>query len=222
MNAALYLRVSTTKQSTDRQVSELWEYAMKHGFEVAYTVCETVSGTRHRYQRPGMEKVLEMARRGEITEVVCLELSRLGRDAMDVRNLITDLANLGVCTHVVNRNLRSLDKCRKKDSVTMMVLGILADLAEMERETTVERIVSGQQEAKRKGKHIARPKGSTKSVGQFLQENRRVVEYLREGRCSVREIATLCSVSPNTVMKARRVLSAESAGSAKVSQAMLG
>ncbi len=63
---------------------------------------------------------------------------------MDVRSLILELAEHGVCTHVVNRNLRSLDKRRRKDHVTMMVLGILTDLAEMERETTAERIVSGQ------------------------------------------------------------------------------
>ncbi|WP_262897562.1 recombinase family protein [Rufibacter roseolus] len=68
----------------------------------------------------------------------------MGRDAMDVRSLILELAEHGVCTHVVNRNLRSLDKRRRKDHVTMMVLGILTDLAEMERETTAERIVSGQ------------------------------------------------------------------------------
>ncbi|RNI28842.1 recombinase family protein [Rufibacter latericius] len=211
MKAALYLRVSTAKQNTDRQLTELHDYALRHGFEVVYTACETVSGTRHRYQRPGMEKVLEMAREGEITEVVCLELSRLGRDAMDVRNLILELAGYGVCTHVVNKNLRSLDKRRRKDHVTMMILGILADLAEMERETTVERIVSGQQEAKRQGKHIARPKGSTKSTERFLEENRGVVSYLEEGRCSIREIATLCSVSPNTVMKVKRANSATSA-----------
>ncbi|WP_369426489.1 recombinase family protein [Rufibacter sediminis] len=154
-----------------------------------------------------------MARKGEITEVVCLELSRLGRDTMDVRSLILELAESGVCTHVVNRNLRSLDHKRKEDNVTMMVLGNLADLAEMERESTVKRIISGQQEAKRQARHIARPKGSMKSAERLLQENRKVVEYLREGRCSIRQITTLCAVSPNTVMKAKRTISAESAGS---------
>ncbi|WP_048920736.1 recombinase family protein [Rufibacter radiotolerans] len=216
MKAALYLRVSTAKQNTGRQLHELQDYAQRNGYEVVYKACETVSGTRNRYQRPGMEKVLEMARSGEITEVVCMELSRLGRDAMDVRNIILELAESGVCTHVVNRNLRSLDKRRKKDNVTMMVLGILADLAEMERESTVERIVSGQQEAKRQGKHIARPKGTVKSTEQFLRENKRIVDYLNEGRCSIREIATLCAVSPNTVMKTKRAISTESAVSATV------
>jgi DNA invertase Pin-like site-specific DNA recombinase len=206
MKAALYTRVSTARQNTDRQVTELNDYATRNGFEVVYTVCETVSGTRSKYERPGMEEIFELARRKEITEVICLELSRLGRDNMDVRQIILELADLGVCTHVVNRNLRSLDKQRRKDSVTMMVLGILADLAQMERESLVERIVSGQQEAKRQGKHIARPKGTVKPAAKLLEENKKVAEYLKEGRCSVREIAKLCAVSPNTVMKVKRTL----------------
>ena len=206
MKAALYTRVSTNRQNTDRQVSELNDYARRQGFDVVLTVCETVSGTRSKYQRPGLERVFELAKRGEVTEVVCLELSRLGRDSMDVRSIILELAGLGVCTHVVNRGLRSLDRSRRKDSITMMVLGILADLTQMERETLVERIVSGQQEAKRQGKHIARPKGTVKNTERLLEENRRVVSYLREGRCSVREIAKLCSVSPNTVMKVKKAI----------------
>ncbi|WP_242917310.1 recombinase family protein [Pontibacter liquoris] len=206
MKAALYTRVSTARQNTDRQVTELTDYARRNGFEVIYTVCETVSGTKNKYERPGMEEVFELARRGEISEVICLELSRLGRDNMDVRQIILELAELGVCTHVVNRNLRSLDKQRRKDSVTMMVPGILADLAQMERESLVERIVSGQQEAKRQGKHLARPKGTVKSAAKLLEENRKVAEYLKEGICSVREIARRCAVSPHMVMKVKRIL----------------
>jgi DNA invertase Pin-like site-specific DNA recombinase len=206
LKAAIYTRVSTARQNTDRQVTELNDYARRNEFEVVCTTCETVSGTRSKYERPGMEEIFELARRKEITEVICLELSRLGRDNMDVRQIILELAELGVCTHVVNRNLRSLDKQRRKDSVTMMVLGILADLAQMERESLVERIVSGQQEAKRQGKHIARPKGTVKSTAKLLEENKKVAEYLKEGRCSVREIAKLCAVSPNTVMKVKRTL----------------
>lgn len=93
--------------------------------EVVCSVSETVSGTKKKYQRPGLEQIFEMARRGEITEVPSLELSRLGRNAMDARNIILDLAALGVCTPIVNKNLRSLDKHRKKDSIAVMILGIL-------------------------------------------------------------------------------------------------
>ncbi|GGK64077.1 hypothetical protein GCM10011405_10070 [Rufibacter glacialis] len=163
MKAALYLRVSTTKQNTDPQLSEL---------------------------------------------------SRLGRDSMDVSNIILELGELGVCTQVVNKNLRSLNRQRRKNSVTMMILGILAHLAEMEQEIIVERIILGQQEAQCQGKHISRPEGSVKGVEQFLKENRKVVEFLRHGGFSIREIATLCYVSAKTVMNAKHAISAESAVSA--------
>lgn len=45
LKTALYTRVSTKKQNTDRQVTELQAYAQKQGFEVVLTICETVSGS---------------------------------------------------------------------------------------------------------------------------------------------------------------------------------
>ena len=102
MKAALYTRVSTKKQNTDRQVTELQAYAQKQGFEVVLVICETASGSVKKVDRPGLEQVLDLARRGEISEVVSLELSRLGRNAMDVRQIILDLIDLGVCTHWVS------------------------------------------------------------------------------------------------------------------------
>lgn len=205
MKAAIYTRVSTGKQNTDRQLSELTDYARRNGYEVVYTVSETVSGTKKKFQRPGLEQIFEMARRGEITEVLSLELSRLGRNAMDVRNIILDLVELGVCTHIVNKNLRSLDKHQKKDSITVMILGILADLGEMERETLTERVISGLEEAKRQGKPLGRKKGTTKPPEVLLKGNKKAVEYLQAGR-SIRETAKLCDIAPNTVMKIKRSL----------------
>ncbi len=186
-------------------MAELNEYAKRNGYEIVLSVSETVSGSRKKYERPGLENIINLARKGEITEVLSLELSRLGRNAMDVRQIILDLADLGVCTHIVNKNLRSLDVNRKKDTVTMLILGVLADLGEMERETLTERIISGLEEAKRNGKHLGRKKGSSKPQELFLKENRKAVEYLKNGR-SIRETAKLCDLAPNTVMKVKRLI----------------
>lgn len=78
IKAALWTRVSTKKQNIERQVAELEAYAQRRGFQVVLTICETVSGSARKVDRPGLEQVLYLARRGEITEVVSLELSRLG------------------------------------------------------------------------------------------------------------------------------------------------
>jgi DNA invertase Pin-like site-specific DNA recombinase len=203
MKAAIYTRVSTGKQNTDRQLAELQEYARRNSLEVVLVQSETVSGTKKKMQRPGLEEVFGLARRGAISDVLTLELSRLGRNAMDVRQIILDLADLGVCVHVVNKQLRSLDKDRKKNGITKMILGILADLGELERETLTERVLSGLEAAKRQGKVLGRRAGTTKPAAVLLKENKKVVDYLKAGR-SIRETAKLCEVAPNTVMKVKR------------------
>lgn len=205
MKAAIYTRVSTTKQNTSRQLAELQDYANRNKLEVVLVQSETVSGTKKKIQRPGLEEVFRLARQGAITEVLTLELSRLGRNAMDVRQIILDLADLGVCVHVVNKNLRSLDKHCKKDNITLMILGILADLGEMEREILTERVISGLEAAKRQGKVLGRRTGTTKPAALVLKENKKAIDYLKAGR-SIRETATLCGIAPNTVMKVKRLL----------------
>jgi DNA invertase Pin-like site-specific DNA recombinase len=173
--------------------------------QVVEVITEVVSGSKKKVERPGLQNLYDLAKRGEITEVLSLELSRLGRNAMDVRGIILDLIELKVCTHIVNRNLRSLDSKRRKDSTVMMVLGILADLAEMEKEQLVERINSGLAEARKQGRVGGRKTGDTKPAQILLQENKRVVELLRAGR-SLRETEKIAGVSRNTVIKVKRLL----------------
>ncbi len=62
--AILYTRVSTKKQNTDRQVAELTDYAHRYGFEVVITICETVSGSVKKVDRPGLEQVQRICRLG--------------------------------------------------------------------------------------------------------------------------------------------------------------
>ena len=205
MKAALYTRVSTKNQNTDRQVAELNEYALRNGIEIVLTVSETVTGSAKKAQRPGLEQIFELASKGEISEVISLELSRLGRNAMDVRQIITDLNALGVCTHIVNRNLRSLDKHRKKDSTVLMILGLLADLAEMEKEQLVERINSGLDEARRKGKQLGRPKGTTFPSDQLLKLYPGVIKDLKSG-LSIRKTAAFRNVSVDTVQRVKKAI----------------
>ncbi len=203
--AALYTRVSTKKQNTDRQVAELQAYAQKQDFEVVLIVSEVVTGSARKAERPGLEQIFGLARKGEISEVVSLELSRLGRNAMDVRQIIIDLNDLGICTHIVNRGLRSLDQKRKKDSTVMLILGLLADLAEMEKEQLVERINSGLDQARRKGKKLGRPAGAGEEPDHMLKKYPGVVKDLKAG-LSIRQIVATRQVADKTVQKVKKAM----------------
>jgi DNA invertase Pin-like site-specific DNA recombinase len=203
--AAIYTRVSTTRQNTNRQVAELQDYAQRQGFEVVLVISEVVTGSSRNVDRPGLQQIFELARKGEIQEVISLELSRLGRNATDVRQTILHLIGLGICTHIVNRNLKSLDRNRKKDSTVMLILGLLADLAEMEKETLVERINSCLDEARRKGKRLGRPKGTTMQPEQFLNRYPGIVRDLKSG-LSIRKTAAFRKVSVYTVQRVKAIL----------------
>ena len=83
----------------------------------------------------------------------------------------------------------------------------------MERETMIERVHSGLEEAKRKGVVLGRRSGTTKNNETLLKENKKVVEYLRAEKYSIREIAKLCTnpvtkkpISTATVQKVKKAL----------------
>lgn len=78
-------------------------------------------------------------------------------------------------------------------------------LACAERETLVERIRSGIDEARRKGKHLGRPKGSTVSEADFLAKHRDVVRLLKD-RQSVRNTAKISGNAASTVSRIKIAL----------------
>jgi len=82
--------------------------------------------------------------------------------------------------------------------------------AEMEREQLRERVKSGLENAKRKGKQLGRPNGSTKSDQDILKQYPAIVKQLKAER-SIRETAKLCDVANGTVQKVKQALTRLSA-----------
>jgi DNA invertase Pin-like site-specific DNA recombinase len=71
---AILVRVSTAKQVTDRQVSELKAYADANGYEILEICREEVSGMARQAARHGLQRVEELARSGEIRKVLVHEV----------------------------------------------------------------------------------------------------------------------------------------------------
>jgi DNA invertase Pin-like site-specific DNA recombinase len=102
--------------------------------------------------------------------------------------------------------METLDDQGHKKPLANLLFGIQKEYADYERELLRERIISGQQEARRQGKHIGRKAGTVKSKENLLLTYSRVVRKLKEGTTSIRETAAICGVSKNTVLKVKRLL----------------
>jgi DNA invertase Pin-like site-specific DNA recombinase len=85
------------------------------------------------------------------------------------------------------------------------MFALLAEMARAERETLSERIKSGLAEARRKGRKLGRPEGSTDSIKEFLAKHTDIIRRLREGQ-SVRTIAKITGKGGSTVQRVKAAL----------------
>ncbi len=182
-----YLRVSTTEQTTENQLREI-EAA---GFTISTrrVVSEIVSGSSALEQRPGFMKLLDRLEEGDV--LVVTKLDRLGRNAMDVTATVAKLADMGVRVHCLA--LGGMDLTSPAGKMTM---GVIASVAQFERDLLIERTHAGLERAKAEGVVLGRPAA--------LDEVQRsaVLADLTAG-VSVSEVARRAGVSRQTVMRVR-------------------
>lgn len=157
----LYCRVSTSTQFTENQVQEV----KAAGFDVqsSRVIEETISGSIAATERPGFQKLLERMENGDV--LIVTKLDRLGRNAMDVRQTVENLAAIGIPVHCLA--LGGVDLTSAAGKMTMQVLGAVA---EFERDLLIERTQQGLIRAKAEGKKLGRPEATnTTAVVQRLK-----------------------------------------------------
>ncbi|WP_102811295.1 recombinase family protein [Burkholderia pseudomallei] len=182
-----YARVSTSDQTTANQLREI-EAA---GFSVdkRRVVSESISGSVSADQRPGFAKLLDRMEEGDV--LIVTKLDRLGRNAMDVRATVEDLAERGIRVHCLA--LGGVDLTSAAGRMTMQVLNAVA---EFERDLLIERTHAGIARAKAEGKAMGRPSA--------LSDQQRA-EVLREldAGASVAALARQFGTSRQTIMRVR-------------------
>lgn len=143
-----YCRVSTIDQTTENQIQEI----VGAGFAVDAhrIVCETISGSVAALERPAFAKLSDRLEKEDV--LIVTRLDRLGRNAMDVRATVERLADAGVRVHCLA--LGGVDLCSPAGRMTM---GVIAAVAEFERDLLVERTQSGLRRVKAEGKTLGRP-----------------------------------------------------------------
>lgn len=182
-----YCRVSSAEQNTNNQLQEL----MSAGFVIPpqRVITETVSGSLPAKERKGFSKLLIKLDEGDI--LVVTKLDRLGRNAMDVRSTVEELASMGVRVHCL-----ALGGVDLTSSAGKMTMGVIAAVAEFERDLLVERTQSGLARAKAEGKALGRPNSLTKEL------QTKALGLLSEGK-SVASVARAMSTSRQTIMRLR-------------------
>ncbi|GAA0733952.1 recombinase family protein [Sphingomonas japonica] len=143
-----YCRVSTADQTTDNQVREI----VSAGFNVdsKRIVVETVSGSVAAMERTGFAKLVDRLEADDV--LIVTKLDRLGRNAMDVRATVERLAADGVRVHCLALGGVDLTSAAGK-----MTMGVIAAVAEFERDLLIERTHAGLRRAKASGKALGRP-----------------------------------------------------------------
>lgn len=204
---AILVRVSTQKQETARQVSELQAYADAKGLEVVEVCRETVSGRADESERLGLARAEGLARAGKIKKVLVHEVSRLARKNSITHKFVETLEECGVSLYWHAQGIETLMASGKRNPAAGIMLALLAEMARGEVETLRERINSGLAEARRKGVKLGRPEGTTLDREAFLAKHRDVQKLLKSGQ-SVRNAAKISGKGVSTIQRVSAALAA--------------
>lgn len=203
--AAILVRVSTNKQETQRQKHELSVVAESKGWEVVEVCEETVSGSADREERPGLARIEELARAGTIKKVLVHEISRVARRPSVAHAFVETLEQCGVSLYWHAHSIETLMTSGKRNPAAAIMLALLAEMARAEKETLVERIKSGLDEARRKGVKLGRPEGTTLKRSDFLAKHPDIIRLLRAGQ-SVRNAAKISGKGNSTVQRVKTAM----------------
>ena len=186
--AAIYCRVSTADQSCERQERDLVSFAARAGYEVVGVFREIGSGAK--LDRAERKRVMALAQDRRIDIVLVTELTRWGRSTIDLVQTLQALQTWGVSLFAQTGLTFDLVTPHGK-----MIASVMASLAEFERDLIRERVKSGLEAARSRGKRLGRQPGQRPKADRLTPK---VLELVAAGR-SYREVAREVRLSKNTV-----------------------
>lgn len=205
MKVVIYARVSTSSQDFKRQTEELKEYSNKMNYEVVNIFEEKISGGKTNEERPQLMEMINFIKSNEIDKVLCWELSRLGRNTIEVLKTIQLLNENCISLYIKNHNIETLnDKC-EINPMSQFLIQILTSVSEMEKTQIRQRIKSGYESFRKNGGKVGRKEGFKKDDETLLKEHKDIIKFLKQG-FSVRNTMALTKKSSGTVQKIKRLI----------------
>ena len=204
MRTVIYSRVSTQGQDFNRQIDELRAYAISQSWTVDAIFAEKISGAKKNDERLELSRMMDYIDAHQVDKVLIWELSRLGRNTIEVLKTIELLNEAKVSLFIKNYNIETLDADGKPNVMAQFLITILAEIARMERPTIKERMDSGYKQFRSLGGKVGRKEGYTKSSDMYRNEYSDIIRLLKKG-LSLRNVAKLTNHSLNTVSKCKRL-----------------
>jgi DNA invertase Pin-like site-specific DNA recombinase len=206
MKVVIFSRVSSSIQDFKRQTEELLDYASKMGYSVECIFEEKISGAKKNEERKELMSMMTYIKENKIDKVLTWELSRIGRSAISVLQVIEMLNNAKVSLFIKNYNLETLNEDKTLNPLSQFMVQILNSVYEMERLSITQRLRSGYNLARKNGLKVGRKTGiQIKNDNQFLLENKEVAKLLKQGY-SIRKVMKLTDKSSGTVQKVKRLM----------------
>lgn len=200
----IFARVSTNGQDYDRQVNELTTLAHRNGWIVEAVFSEKVSGAKRNSERKELSRMVEYVQTHNINKVAVTELSRLGRNTLQVLEVIEQFNKLGISLYIQNYGIETLTENDEVNPMSQFLITILAEVARMERKTIRERVESGYKNYRANGGVVGRKVGYRKSDETMREEYKEESRLLRKG-LSLRNVAKITGTSINTLRKVKAI-----------------
>ena len=202
-------RVSTDKQEYYRQINELTDYCRQRNWEVVKVFANKVSGAATNEQRAEIQELVEYVKNHQISRVVCLEISRVGRNTLEALKVIQLLNENRVSLFVKNYNLETLDADGNVNPIASLICTILLEIASMERLTIKDRMASGRRQyiekCRRDGIKMGRPSTYRKSDEEYRKQYQKEISLIRKG-LSLANISAITGTSINTIRRVKEVV----------------
>ena len=211
IRAAIYARVSSTgdRQSTERQVIDLTDYASRNEITICKTFEEHISGAKKNHERPILQECLTFCIDEGIDVLLLSELSRLGRNVDEVLANIRFAKENRLNIYFQKEGISIYGADGKENPYLTIMIAVLGTCAQMERESIHYRLQSGRKVYV--DKHIAetgksglgRKEGYRKPVETKKEEYKEVLKLLKAGY-PIRKVAKLTEVSESTVKRLKK------------------
>lgn len=191
-----YVRVSTDRQNTENQKFEIRNFAKRNNMVIDEWIEEKVSSMQDLRKRK-LGRLIGKAKEGDL--IIASELSRLGRNLLQIMGMLNHLMNCGVRVWTIK------DGYKLGDDISSKVLAFAFGLsAEIERKLISQRTKEALARVKADGKALGRPVGRRNATSKLTGRARDVRRLLSCG-CSHAEAARKLKVHRNTLATFMRV-----------------